>query len=63
MNPFSEPGIAQAMQQHGGRNRSLVPKRQEPELLVVLSVADVALVPSAEPTVEVQRPVTAVSGR
>jgi hypothetical protein len=51
------------MQQHGGRNRSLVPKRQEPELLVVVSVADVALVPSVEATVEAERPVTAVTGR
>ena len=62
MNSFSEPGIPQAMQQHGGRNRSFV-KRREPELFVVLSVADVALVPSAEATVEAERPVTAVTER
>ena len=63
MNPFSEPAIPQAMQQHGGRNRSFVSKRREPELLVVVSVADVALVPSAEATVEAERPVTAVTER
>ena len=63
MNPFSEPAFPQAMQQHGGRNRSFAPKRQEQELLVVVSVADVALVPSAEATVEAERPVTAVRAR